>query len=148
MSCNFQIYMLISHFSYLKGKSAGCIFGIFLCISWRESNTYRFWRADFRPCCVKALDNTTVFSASFALPEQKSAPAKLRAPVGCAFRDIFGFLWCRWAGAHQDKKGENSRKGALTGDMGSILVSLYFSISAAPILSYTGLLPICKNNSY
>jgi len=58
------------------------------------------------------------------LPEQKSAPAKLRAPADCAFRDIFGFLWCRWADAHKDKKGENSRKGALTGDMGSALVSL------------------------
>jgi len=47
-----------------------------------------------------------------------------KAPVGCAFRDIFGFLWCRWAGAHQGKKGENSRKGTPTGDMGSTLVSL------------------------
>ena len=47
-----------------------------------------------------------------------------KAPVGCAFRDIFGFLWCRWAGAHQGKKGENSRKGTPTGDMHSALVSL------------------------
>ena len=53
-----------------------------------------------------------------------------KASVGCAFRDIFGFLWRRWAGAHQDKKGENSRKGAPTGDRGSALVSLYFIVSA------------------
>ncbi|MED9855241.1 MAG: hypothetical protein UFU41_05530, partial [Oscillospiraceae bacterium] len=53
-----------------------------------------------------------------------------KAPVGCAFREIFGFLWCRWAGAHQGKKGENSRKGALTGDRGSVLVSLCFLVSA------------------
>ncbi|MDD5902839.1 MAG: hypothetical protein PUC58_05700, partial [Oscillospiraceae bacterium] len=47
-----------------------------------------------------------------------------KAPVSSIFRGIFGFLWCRWAYAHQDKKGGNSRKDALTGDMRSALVSL------------------------
>ena len=40
------------------------------------------------------------------------------------FSRYFRLSLVQVAGAHQDKKGENSRKGALTGDMGSTLVSL------------------------
>ncbi len=41
------------------------------------------------------------------------------------FLNKFRFLRCRLAGASQDEKSEKCRKGALTGDMGSIPVSLH-----------------------
>ena len=42
-----------------------------------HSNTCRFSWADFRPYCVKTLENTGVFPAGFALSVLKSAPRKL-----------------------------------------------------------------------
>ena len=71
-----------------------------------------------------------------------------KASVGCAFRDIFGFLWCRWAGAHQDKKGENSRKGALTDDMGSTLVSFINFITKSSRFQRLIFVEIIRNVCY
>jgi len=51
------------------------------------------------------------------------------APVGDAFRGIFGFLWRRRVVTRQDKKGEKHRKGAPTGGRNPALVSSLFNTS-------------------
>jgi len=72
----------------------------------------RFWQADFHSCRVKALANTTVCAAGFALPEQKSALPKLHSTCQQAiFRGFLAFFDAGGLAPIKERKTKSSEKG-------------------------------------
>ena len=84
----------------------------------------RFWQTDFHSCFVKPLENTEVFPAGFALPEQKSAPPKLFAPVSRQFLGDFGLCLMQMGCRPSKRKRQKAPKRGADRRQGSIPVSL------------------------